>query len=118
MTIIQAKPIIANKFWIVEEDGSKVATLRKNEENKFILSNEQGVKVFNNKESVTQQFGKGFFAKIIKEADNSLPNEVHGYSCSSERGRSRSRCTAVGGPACSCLRVRCLCSTEKCIPRV
>jgi len=84
MTIIQAKPIIANKFWIVEEDGLKVATLRKNEENKFILSNEQGVKVFNNKESVTQQFGKGFFAKIIKEADNSLPNEVHGYSCSTK----------------------------------
>ena len=84
MTIIQAKPIIANKFWIVEEDGFKVATLRKNEENKFILSNEQGVKVFNNKESVTQQFGKGFFAKIIKEADNSPTNEVHGYATSVE----------------------------------
>ena len=35
MTVIQAKPIIANKFWIVEENGERIATLRKNEENFF-----------------------------------------------------------------------------------
>jgi hypothetical protein len=29
MTEIHAKPIIDNKFWIVEQDGEKVATLRK-----------------------------------------------------------------------------------------
>ena len=83
MTLIQAKPIIDNKFWIVENDGVKVATLRKNEENKFILSNEQGIKVFETKKSITEQFGSDFFvAKIIKEADNSNPKEVHGYATS------------------------------------
>ena len=83
MTLIQAKPIIDNKFWIVENDGVKVATLRKNEENKFILSNEQGIKVFETKKSITEQFGNDFFvAKIIKEADNSNPKEVHGYATS------------------------------------
>ena len=82
MTLIQAKPIIDNKFWIVEDNGIKVGTLRKNED-KFVFSNEDGVKVFHTKKSVTEQFGKDFFvAKIIKEADNSQPNEVHGFASS------------------------------------
>ena len=84
MTDIHAKPIIENKFWIVEQDGEKIATLRKDEENRFVLSNNLGIKIFSNKESLTKQFGQNFFvAKIIKEADNSEPNEVHGYSTSS-----------------------------------
>ena len=83
MTIIQAKPIIDNKFWIVENNGVRIATLRKNEENKFILSNAEGITVFNTKKNLTEQFGNDFFvAKIIKEADNSNPKEVHGFSTS------------------------------------
>lgn len=83
MNELHAKPIIENKFWIVEKDGQKFATLRINEENRFVLSNELGVKIYNNKESLTRQFGKDFFvANIIKEADTALPNEVHGFSTS------------------------------------
>jgi len=83
MNEIHAKPIIADKFWIVERDGEKFATLRKNEDNRFILSNELGVKVYDTKESLTKQFGKDFFvAKIIKESNESKPNEVHGFSTS------------------------------------
>lgn len=85
MTEIHAKPIIDNKFWIVEKDGEKFATLRKDEDNRFVLSNELGVKIYDNKASITKQFGKDFFvAKIIKEADDARPNEVHGYSSSTE----------------------------------
>ncbi len=36
MTDLHAKPIIDNKFWIVEKDGEKFATLRKNEDNRFV----------------------------------------------------------------------------------
>lgn len=83
MTVIHAKPIIDNKFWIVEEDGEQVATLRKNEDNRFIMSNEDGVKIYDSKEKLTKEFGKNFFvAKIVKEATDSLPNEVHGYTTS------------------------------------
>jgi hypothetical protein len=85
MSEIHAKPVIENKFWIVEKDGSKFATLRKNEDNRFVLSNELGIQIYENKESLTKKFGKDFFiAKIVKEADNALPNEVHGYSTSAE----------------------------------
>ena len=83
MTELHAKPIIENKFWIVEKDGAKFATLRKNEDNRFVLSSELGIKIYDTKESLTRQFGKDFFvAKIIKEADNSNPEEVHGYTTS------------------------------------
>jgi hypothetical protein len=80
---LHAKPIIDNKFWIVEKSGEKFATLRKDDENRFVMSNDTGIKIYNTKESLTKQFGKGFFiAKIVKEADNAEPNEVHGYSTS------------------------------------
>lgn len=82
--MMQAKTIIDNKFWIVEENGNKLATLRKNEDDKFVMSNESGIKVYDNKESLIDQFGQNFFvAKIIKEANDSEPNEVHGYTTSS-----------------------------------
>jgi hypothetical protein len=85
MTDLYAKPIIDDKFWIVEEDGEKIATLRKNEDNRFVMSNKLGIKIYDNKESLTRQFGKNFFVvKIIKEKDNAEPNEVHGYSTSAE----------------------------------
>lgn len=83
MNDLHAKPIIADKFWIVEKDGAKFATLRKNEDDRFVMSNELGIKVYETKESLTREFGKSFFvAKIVKEADNSEPNEVHGYGTS------------------------------------
>jgi len=85
MTELYAKPIIDDKFWIVEEDGEKIATLRKNEDNRFVMSNKSGIKIYNDKESLTRQFGKNFFVvKIIKEKDNAEPNEVHGYATSAE----------------------------------
>jgi hypothetical protein len=83
MTELHAKPIIKDKFWIIEQDGEKIATLRKNEDNRFVMSNESGIKIYDTKDSITKQFGKNFFvAKIIKESDNALPNEVHGYGTS------------------------------------
>jgi hypothetical protein len=85
MTDLHAKPIIDNKFWIVEQDGEKLATLRKDDENRFVLSNELGIKIFNNKKEITNEFGKDFFvAKILKESSGNQSNEVHGYqtSCS------------------------------------
>ena len=83
MTDLHAKPIIPEKFWIVEKAGAKFATLRKSEDNHFVMSNELGIKVYETKEKLTMEFGKDFFiAKIIKEADDAEPNEVHGYATS------------------------------------
>jgi hypothetical protein len=84
MTTLIAKPIIEDKFWIVEQDGEKFATLRK-DDTRFVMSNENGVQFFPNRKSVLQQFGKDFFVvKIKKEADNALPNEVHNFPTSTK----------------------------------
>ena len=83
MTDLHAKPIIDNKFWIVEQDGEKIATLRKDDEDRFVMSNISGIKIFNTKKEITKQFGKDFFvAKIVKESENNQSNEVHGYQTS------------------------------------
>ena len=83
MTFLKAKPVLEDKFWIVENEGQRVATLRKDEFSQFVFQNKDGVKIYNNKKSVTREFGDDFFvAKIVKEADDSNPKEVHGFSTS------------------------------------
>ena len=83
MTDLHANPIIDDKFWIVEQGGEKIATLRKDEENRFVMSNISGIKIFNTKKEITKQFGKDFFvAKIVKESGTNQLNEVHGYQTS------------------------------------
>ena len=83
MSTLKAKPIIENKFWVVEMDGEKFATLRKNDENMFVMTNEQLFEIYKNKESITKKYGKDFFvAKIVREANDSKPLEVHGFPTS------------------------------------
>jgi hypothetical protein len=80
---LHATPIIANRYWLVEKNGIKFATLRKNDENRFVLSNEQGLEIYDNEESLTKVFGDNFFTvQIIKEADDAVINEVHGFPSS------------------------------------
>jgi hypothetical protein len=83
MTELQAKPIIENKFWIVEQDGVKYATLRKNDDKRFVLSNADGVKIFESKKNILQEFGNDFFiTKNFKDVSESKPGEIHGYPVS------------------------------------
>lgn len=82
MTEIHAKPIIDGKYWIVEQDGEKIATLQKKENNKFILSNINGEVMFNRKEELTNQFGKNFFLTQNITVSQSVLKEVHGYPTS------------------------------------
>jgi hypothetical protein len=81
--ILKAKTVLADRFWLVEKDGEKFATLRKNEEKRYILSNSDGVAIFKNKEHLLKEFGKDFFIPTAKgEKVVSSVNDVHGYSSS------------------------------------
>ena len=83
MTEIYAKPIVDGKFWIVEQDGSKIATLHKKENNKFVLSSTTGEVMFNKKQDLTKQFGEGFFLNNVKvKVTQSDAYECHGYPTS------------------------------------
>ena len=83
MTEIHAKPIVDGKFWIVEQDGNKIATLHKKDNNKFVLSSTNGEVMFNKKQDLTKQFGDGFFLNSAKvKVTAADPHECHGYPTS------------------------------------
>jgi len=82
MTEIQAKPIIDKRFWIVEKDGVKLATLRKNDDDRYVMSNEAGVEIFNSEQSVIEKFGKDFFVSRVMQETEEEPQEVHGFPAS------------------------------------
>ncbi len=84
MTDIHAKPIVDGKFWIVEQDGEKIATLHKKENNKFVLSSTNGEMMFNKKEDLTKEFGKGFFltSEKVKVTKAEEVKECHGFPTS------------------------------------
>jgi len=74
---------VDGKFWIVEQDGTKVATLHKKENNKFVLSSTNGEVMFNKKQDLTKQFGDNFFLTGTKiKVTNAEPNECHGFPTS------------------------------------
>jgi hypothetical protein len=82
-TELHAKPIVDGKFWIVEQAGLKIATLRKKENNKYVLSSNDNEVFFNKKEELTKQFGSNFFLSNsnikVSNIDN---NECYGFPTS------------------------------------
>ena len=83
MTEIHAKPIVDGKFWVVEQDGEKIATLQKKENNKFMLSSSSGEVMFNKKDDLTKQFGSDFFLKSIKvSVSKTKDRDCHGFPTS------------------------------------
>ena len=82
MAEIHAKPIIDDKFWIIEQNGIKCATLRKNEDNRFVMSNEAGMEIFKNKKTILERFGNNFFISRTLKKQEKEPQEVHGFATS------------------------------------
>lgn len=83
MTDTYAKPIVDGKFWIVEQDGEKVGTLHKKENNKFMLSSKSGHHFFGRKEELIKAFGKDFFGAKIETTVSSIEvRDVYGYPTS------------------------------------
>lgn len=81
---LKAKPILDGKFWILEDQGNRVGTLRIDENNKYIVSNAKGVSSFNSRNSLTKTFGKDFFeAKTIISSATSN-RDINGYPTSTE----------------------------------
>jgi len=83
MTEIHAKPIVDGKFWIVEQNGTKIATLHKKENNKFVLSSTTGEVMFNKKQDLTREFGEKFFISNTKvKVTQAEPNDCHSFPTS------------------------------------
>ena len=62
---VRAKTLVKDKFWIVEENGTKLGTLQKQNDNGWIfLSKSENREVFHTQESL--------FQKMFKRRDLSL----------------------------------------------
>jgi len=75
---VKAKPVLENKFWIVEDNGQRVGTLSKNEDG-FILAKQGDVKVYSNERQLKKHVGLQFILKQINNKNSNEIYEVHGY---------------------------------------
>lgn len=76
---MRAKPILKNKFWIVEQDGQRVGTMNKTDDG-FVLARKGDVHFYKSENALKKQFGKNFLMATIEEQSKTSPvNDVHGY---------------------------------------
>ena len=79
---LQAKQLVPNKFWIVQNYGRKVGTLAKDKKG-FILVTPNDKIHFENVEKVYETFGKDFFeATVTKKIKDSKVLEVYNFPTS------------------------------------
>lgn len=83
MTEIHAKPIVDGKFWIVEENGSKIGVLKITEQKKYVLSSKDSITTFDSKKKIVEHFGTDFFVKGKVEKVVEKEKSVHDYPTSS-----------------------------------
>ena len=90
---VRAKTLVKDKFWIVEQNGQKLGTLSKQDDNGWIfLSKQDQRQVFHTQESLFTKFGFEIFDNVEKQTQEKSVDkwdvkqaeqfEVHGYPCS------------------------------------
>ena len=81
---LEAKQLVPNKFWIVQNYGQKVGTLQKNKEGYVLVTHKDKIH-FENVEKVYDAFGKDFFEHTAtKKIKPSKVMEVHGFPTSTQ----------------------------------
>jgi hypothetical protein len=76
---IKAKPLLENRFWIVEDEGVRIGTLSKDGDG-FVFSKRGEISFFHNENQLKKKFGKHFLtAQIIQPSTAKTEQFVHGY---------------------------------------
>lgn len=75
---IKVKPVLENKFWIVEQEGVRVGTLTKDNDS-FVYSKSGEVQFYKNEKEVAETFGKDFLTAKITVDESTHELSVHGY---------------------------------------
>jgi len=80
---IKAKPILKNKFWIIESDGERIGTLSKQDDKRYMYSCTTGTEYFDDTKSFNSYIGGASWDKgTISDGSNTV-KEIHGFSTSS-----------------------------------
>ena len=77
-----AKPVLEDKFWILEDNGQKVGTIRSNE-NGVVLTVGKENHSFKKLEELKQKMKVSFAGKELANKEK-LEYEVHGYACKTQ----------------------------------
>lgn len=78
---IKAKPILKNKFWIIESNGQRIGTLSKEEDKRYMYSCSSGTEYFTDAKSFNSYIGGVSWDKATI-SDSSSENEIHGFPTS------------------------------------
>ena len=82
---VNAKTLVKDRFWIVEENGEKIGTLQKQDDTNWIfLSKRDKREEFKNEQNLFDRFGKNLFDNDtnhinIEIQDEFANHDVHGY---------------------------------------
>jgi len=81
---VKARPILKDKFWIMEDEGKRIGTLSVADD-KFIVSDTQGTKYFDSERALKRVFGKDFLISDVAISETKqIEKEVYGYPTSCE----------------------------------
>ena len=75
--MIKAKPILKDKFWIVEQDGENIGTMSWNDD-RYMFSNKAETCFFDNKRQIKKKFG----VDIVWSGEAALPAAPEDKDCS------------------------------------
>ena len=74
-----ARPVVKNKFWIVESQGTKVATIQAVEDVGFVYVHDDERERFPTIKLLTKEHNIVFDSAVKKEKATAEHNEVYGY---------------------------------------
>lgn len=75
---IKAKPVLDNKFWIVEDKGVRIGTLSK-EDDGFVVSSKGSITFYSDEKHLKNELGKDLFVGKIKKTFDRTSWDVYGY---------------------------------------
>jgi hypothetical protein len=82
--ILKAKPVLKDKFWIVEQDEERIGTISLNDD-RYMFSNQSETCFFDNKRQMKKKFGVDIIWTDITPSDTNhskINHTVHGFPTS------------------------------------
>tara|TARA_B110000503_G_scaffold84323_1_gene128411 strand:+ start:2885 stop:3364 length:480 start_codon:yes stop_codon:yes gene_type:complete len=82
---LKAKPILKNKFWIVENEGNRIGTMSLSDD-RYMFSSNIETCFFDNKRQMKKKFGYDIVWDVEEDVKNNVISnvslEVHGFATS------------------------------------